>query len=64
MTTFIGKRLVHKHCPNYGSASSYSSEAWLTMWSNIQGESSYSELRIAAAYAAEKEGLDQGMPTK
>ena len=33
---------------------SLSSETWLTMWSNIHGESSYSELRIAIAYAAEK----------
>lgn len=33
---------------------SLSLETWLTMWSNIHGESSYSELRIAIAYAAEK----------
>lgn len=55
MTTFYCK-LLHKH--QYHSAyDSLSSEAWLTMWSNIQGESSYSELRIAIAYAAEKEKL-------
>ena len=52
---FYCKRLYKHQC--HSAYDSLSSETWLTMWSNIQGESSYSELRIAIAYAAEKNKL-------
>jgi hypothetical protein len=53
MTTFIANAFINTDVtlPAYDSLSS---ETWLTIWSNIHGESSYSELRIAIAYAAEK----------